>query len=96
MVFEAHVVYTFDTIGPGATTSVFISGYGNRDAVSYCAVPYNSPGPGGPFPQAHITLTQGETFRWGVDGRVGRKVYITNQDPFSSAGVDILEIKGSF
>ena len=92
----ARIVYTFTTIAPGATTSVFIHGYGNREAVSYSAVPYNQPGPADLFPQAHVTLTQGETFRWAVDGTVGRKVYITNHSPFMSVGVDILEIKESF
>lgn len=92
----ASVVYTFSSIAPGATTSVFIHGYSNREAVSYCAVIYNQPAPGVLFPQAHVTVTQGETFRWAVDGTIGRKVYIQNHDPFSSVGVDILEMKESF
>jgi hypothetical protein len=92
----AHIVYTFNSIAPGVTTSVFIHGYPNKEAVSYSAVIYNQPGPGVLFPQAHVTLTQGETFRWIVDGTIGRKVYITNHDPFSSVGVDILEMHESF
>ena len=90
---SATVIYTFSSIGPGQTTSLFIHGYGNRDAVSYSMVLYNQPGPGVLYPQAHATLTQGETFRWAVNGTTGRKVYITNHDPFSSVGVDILEMK---
>jgi predicted esterase len=92
----ANVVYTFESIAPGQTTSVFLHGYGDRDAVSYSAVIYNQPGPGVLFPQAHVILTQGETFRWAVDGTIGRKIYIANQDPFSSVGVDILQIVESF
>jgi hypothetical protein len=92
----ASVVYTFSSIAPGETTSVFIHDYTDREAVFYSMVLYNQPGPGVLFPQAHATLTQGETFRWAVNGTIGRKIYITNHDPFSSVGVDILEMKESF
>lgn len=92
----SSVVYRFASIAPGITASVFIHGYGDRDAVSYCAVIYNQPADGVLFPQAHVTVTQGETFRWAVDGTIGRKVYIQNQDYISSVGVDILETKESF
>ena len=92
----ARVVYTFRSIGPGITASLFIHGYSDRQAVNYSMVLYNQPGPGVLFPQAHATLIQGETFRWIVDGSIGRKVYVQNHDPFSSVGVDILEIVESF
>ena len=92
----ARIVYKFTTVAPGATVSVFIHGYGDRQAVSYSAVIYNQFTPTVFFPQAHVTLTQGETFRWAVDGTIGRKVYITNHSLSEPAGVDILEIIESF
>jgi hypothetical protein len=92
----ANLIYNFSDIAPGSTVSLFIHGYGNRDAVTYCVVPYNVFTPGVLFPQGHVTLTQGETFRWAVNGTVARKIYITNHSPFERAVVDVIEMKESF
>lgn len=89
------VIFTFDTIGPGQTTSLFIHGYSDTESAFYSIVLFNQPAPGVLFPEAHATLTQGETFRWHVDGTIGRKIYITNNDQISSVGVNLLETKES-
>ena len=88
----AFLIYTFDRIAPAETTSLFVHDYSDKDASAYCVVPYNVFEPDNPFPQAHVTLTQGETFRWAVNGTVGRKIYIQNHQAHP-VRVDLLEIR---
>jgi hypothetical protein len=90
------VVYRWVTIGAGQSANVFIHDYTDRESVFYSVVLYNQPASGVLFPEAHATVTQGETFRWHVNGTIGRKVYVTNQDHISSVGVDLLETKESY
>ncbi len=91
----ANLVFRFDYVAPNGSTSLFIHGYSNREAVNYSAVVYAGSGPGVLFPRGHIKLTQGETFRH-VDGTVARKVYIQNVAPFNSCTVDVLETVENF
>jgi|1185.fasta_scaffold266869_1 hypothetical protein len=92
----AHLLYRFESIAPGATTSLFIHGYSDREASNYSLVLHNQSSPTQLFAQAHATVTQGETFRWSVDGTIGRKIYVTNHQALASIGVDVLEIKESY
>ena len=91
----ANLAYRFDYIAPNGSTSVFLHGYSNNEAVNYSAVVYAGFGEGVPFPKGHATVTQGETFRH-VDGTVARKVYVQNNAPFNSCTVDILQQVESF
>jgi hypothetical protein len=90
---SASLVFTFNFIAPNTSTSVFIHGYADNEAVNYSAVVFPQVfggGAGGP-----IMITQGETFRH-VDGTVGRKVYVQNPDPATSFAVNILQTVESF
>jgi len=76
------------TIAANSSTSWFIHGYTDKEAVTYSIVVF--PGTGS-NPLAHATLTQGEHFQH-VDGTFARKIYITNNAPFNSCDVHILSI----
>jgi hypothetical protein len=100
---SANLVYSFESIAPGQTVSVFIHGYTDRQAVNYSAVvfgqspsPWTENQPDGTRPgtlrAGHATLTQGETFRWSVDGTIARKVYVRNEDTNAPVRVDVLQI----
>ena len=95
---SANVVYSFASIAPGQTVSVFVNGYNDRQAVTYSAVVFGqSPSPWTENKPAetragHVTLTQGETFRWIVDGTIGRKIYVRNEDTNAPVRVDVLQI----
>jgi hypothetical protein len=99
---SASLVYHFGSIAPGETASVFIHGYTDKQAVSYSAIvygqypaPYPSDEPAGTRPGSlragRVTLSQGETFRWAVDGTIARKVYVQNHED-APVGVYILQI----
>jgi hypothetical protein len=90
------LLYRFDRIAPNTTASLFIHGYSSKDAAVYSVVIYNGFSQTNEFPQAHVTLTQGETFRWIVDGTVARKIYITNHQLFTQVAVDVIEMKDSY
>jgi hypothetical protein len=80
------------TIAANSSTSWFIHGYTNKEAVTYSIVVF--PGAAGTafFPGAgHATLTQGEHFQH-VDGTFARKIYIVNNSPFTSCDVHLLSI----
>ena len=100
---SATVVYKFESIAPGQTVSVFIHGYTDTQAVAYSAIvsgqfpsPWTESQPEGTRPgtmrAGHVTLTQGETFRWVVDGTIARKVYIQNHEVDAPVGVEVLQI----
>jgi hypothetical protein len=93
----ANLVYRFDYIARGATTSLFIHGYSENEAVNYSAVVGFPRGLYGKTPRdrAQINLTQGETFLH-VDRTVARKVYIHNLSGINPCAVDILQIVESF
>lgn len=91
----AQKVFGFPFIAANSSTSVFLHGYSNTQAVSYSAVVTGLSAPGVLNPAAHIILTQGETFRH-VDGTVARKVYVQNLAPFNPCAVDILQLIDSF
>ena len=91
----AQRIYRWDYIAPNEGTNLFYHGYDDNTAVSYSIVVYAGFGDGVPFPAAHATLTQGETFRH-VDGTTARKVYVQNNAPFNSCTVDLLELSESF
>jgi hypothetical protein len=79
------------TLAANSSTSWFIHGYGATEAVTYSIVVFPGTGAGVPFPGAHATLTQGESFKWvEVDGTFAYKVYITNLEPFNSIDVHLL------
>ena len=88
--------FKFDTIAPGQTGSVFLHSYEDNEAVFYTAIPFNQPALGVLTPEARVTLTQGETIRWHVNGKIGRSIYVRNHDHISSVGVRILQTKESF
>ncbi len=91
----AQLIYKWGHIEPNAGVSVLCWGYSDRRAVNYSAVVYTGSGPGVLFPQGHILIGQGETFRH-VDGTVARKVYIRNLAPFESCSVDLLQMAEEF
>ena len=90
------VVYTFNSIAPNTTASLFIHGYSNKQAVNYSVVIYNGFSRTNEYPEAHVTLTQGETFRWLVDNTIARKIYITNHQQFTQVGVQVLQMVESY
>jgi hypothetical protein len=87
----AWVEYRWELIQPNESVSVFIHGYGERQAVNFSAVVY-----GGyvPFDIGHINVIQGETFRH-VDGTVARKVAVQNLASNYSK-VDLLVMSETF
>jgi hypothetical protein len=91
----ANKAFSFPFIAANSSTSVFLHGYSNNQAVSYSAVVTGLSAPGVLTPLARVIVTQGETFRH-VDGTVARKVYIQNLAPFNPCAVDLLQIVESF
>ena len=88
-------IYQFGSIAPGQTVSLFIHGYSEREVVNYNIVIYNVDIPT-LNPEVRASLTQGETFRWHVDGSTARKLYITNLEPSSTIEAAVIEWKESF
>jgi len=82
----AVLIYTFDHIAPNATHTLFIHGYGYKQAVLYSSVSY--PISGQQFPGGRAALTQGETSVH-VDGTVAHTVYVQNLDQVTPCKVDI-------
>jgi len=78
------------TIAANSSTAWFIHGWGANDAVTYSIVVFPGTGDGVPFPEAHATLTQGECFKWDVDGTFAHTVYIRNNAPFNSCDVHLI------
>lgn len=74
---SSDVAYTFLAVAPGDTPGIYRHGYGDNEAVNFCAVVANLGGAesGGP-----ITITQGDTYRH-VDGTVARTAYVHNSTP---------------
>jgi len=68
----------------------FVHGWGAADAVTYSIVVF--PGTGVSFPEAHATLTQGESFKWNVDGTFAHTVQIRNNAPFNSCDIHLIAI----
>jgi hypothetical protein len=79
----------WDTIAANGSVSWFLHGFGATEAVSFSISVFPGTGAGVPFPQAHATLTQGESFEH-VDGTKAYKIYIQNNAPFNSCNVHIL------
>jgi len=88
----ASLLYTYWNIKPNTTVSLFIHGYSEKEAVNHTLVVYLASADVNELPEAHATLTQGETFRWLVDNSQGRKVYITNNMQFHAVNAQILEM----
>jgi hypothetical protein len=78
-------------LAPNSSSAWFIHGWGAMDAVTYSIVVFPGiPLPGVPYPAAHATLTQGESFKWAIDGTFAHTVYVTNNAPFNSCDVHLL------
>lgn len=77
------------TIASNSSTSWFVHGFTNNEAVAFSIVVFPGSGPGVPNPSGHATLTQGESFQH-VDGTFAYKIYIQNNAPFNSCDVHIL------
>jgi hypothetical protein len=77
------------SIAPNASFNWFIHGFTAKECVVFSIVVFPGTGPGVPFPQAHATLTQGESFEH-VDGTKAYKIYIQNNAPFNSCNVHVL------
>jgi len=80
----------WDTIAAGGSTNWFIHGFASNESVVFSIVVF--PGealPGVPFPAAHATLAQGESFEH-VDGTKAYKIYIQNHASFNACDVHIL------
>lgn len=88
-------IYDLYNIQPNSTQSLFIHGYSETEAVNYTIVVYLASSDNRELPEAHATLTQGETFRWLVDNSQGRKIYVTNNMQFHEVTATILEWKES-
>lgn len=88
-------LYNFSYIAPGETTGLFIHSYSDREAVNYSIVIYNVDVPSLDV-EVRAMISQGETFRWGVDGTTARKIYVTNLEPSSSIEASVLEMYESF
>ena len=79
----------WDTIAANGSTSWFIHGFTDREAVNFSIVVFPGTGPGVPNPVGHAVLTQGESFQH-VDGTKAYKVYIQNKAPFNSCTIHLL------
>ena len=79
--------YGWDTIAANGSTNWFMHGFGAQESVVFSIVVF--PGTGVPFPKAHATLTQGESFEH-VDGTKAYKIYIQNNAPFNSCNIHML------
>ncbi len=92
----ANLAFRFDDIAANGSISVFLHGYGNKEAVSYSGVVFAGTGAGVPFPAGRAQITSdGEIYRH-VDQTAARKVYVRNLAPFNSCLVDILQITERF
>lgn len=78
------------TIAANSNVAWFIHGWGATDAVTYSIVVFPGTGAGVQFPEAHATLTQGESFQWNVDGTFAHTVQIRNNAPFNSCDVHLI------
>jgi hypothetical protein len=72
---SANLEWRWDYVGPNASASVFIHGYGNRQAVAYSAVVYAGSGAGVISPLGRVLFTEGDTVRH-VDGTIGRIIAV--------------------
>ncbi|MFC9324160.1 hypothetical protein [Kitasatospora sp. NPDC057015] len=79
----------WDTIAANGSTSWFIHGFNANQSVMFSIVVFPGSGPGVLNPQAHATLTQGESFEH-VDGTKAYKIYMQNNAPFNSCNVHVL------
>jgi hypothetical protein len=80
------------TIAANSSTPWFVHGWGANDAVTYAIVVFPGTGPGVLNPAAHATLTQGESFKWSVDGTFAHTVQVRNNAPFNSCSVHLIAI----
>lgn len=92
---SANLEWRWDYVAPNSAASVFIHGYGNREAVAYSAVVYAGSGAGVLYPLGRAIMTEGDTVRH-VDGTIGRIVNVRNLAPFNSCTVDVLVQRESF
>ncbi|MFE6098868.1 hypothetical protein ACFVQ4_02775 [Streptomyces laurentii] len=81
----------WDTVAANSSTNWFIHGYSATEAVVFSIVVFPGTGEGVPYPVAHATLTQGESFQH-VDGTQAYKIYIQNNAPFNSCDFHVLAI----
>ena len=91
---SAQIEYTFDSIAPGVTTSVFIHGYSPVEAVTYCILPRDLTWfPDLPrSPNAVASYSIGDTSIH-VDNTIARKVFVTNNSvPGAGSGVIGLDV----
>ncbi|WP_328413896.1 hypothetical protein OG542_26245 [Streptomyces violaceus] len=77
------------TVSANGSLDWFIHGFTNKQAVAFSIVVFPGTGPGVPFPKAHATLRQGESFQH-VDGTKAYKVYIQNHAPFNTCNLRLL------
>jgi len=84
----AVIIYTYDYIAPNATHTLFIHGYGFKDAVLYSSVSY--PAIGQYYPGGSANLTQGETLVH-VDGTVAHLLHVRSLGDIFGCTVDIFE-----
>jgi hypothetical protein len=85
----------WETIAANGSVAWFNHGWNAQQSVVYSIVVFPGTGEGVPFPLAHATLTQGESFQH-VDGTKAYKFYIQNNAPFNSCNVHVLAQVESF
>lgn len=79
----------WDSVAANSSTSWFIHGFGNNEAVTFSIAVF--PGLGVSNPVGHATLTQGESFQH-VDGTKAYKFSIQNNAPFNSCDFHVMAI----
>lgn len=91
----AGLMYRFNYIAPNSSATLFLHGWGLREAVNFSIVAYAGSGNGVLYPVGHATLVEGET-KMHVNGTQGRFLHVRNNAPFNSVTVDILAQWESF
>ncbi len=90
----AYKEYSWDYIAPGATVGVYIHGYPDNWALTYCGVVYALEGEAY-YPLGQIDVTQTEVTRH-VDGTLAHTVWVTNRAPFNPCATDLNVLYDSF
>jgi hypothetical protein len=92
-------VYRWDQVGPNEQVEIWISGYGDNEAVCYSIVPGKPPGVWNPHYEIKAQLTDDTTGRW-RDGSVQRHLLVQNQSklggPSKRISVRLIEFGETF